>query len=86
VTSTPLQALSLLNSKFMEHYAQKFAERVERETPDGSGARARRAFVLAYSRPATTDEVELGRRLIGEIGLTQFCLVLLNANEFVYVD
>ncbi len=28
VTSTPLQALSLLNSKFMEHHAQKFAERL----------------------------------------------------------
>ncbi len=86
VTSTPLQALSLLNSKFMEHYAQKFAERVERETPSDSAAQARRAFTLAFSRGATQDEAEFGERLIGQIGLTQFCLVLLNANEFSYVD
>jgi hypothetical protein len=85
VTSTPLAALSLLNSKFVEHYAQKFAERLQREAPDDS-ARVRLAYALAFSREANEDEVEFARRVIGEIGLTNFCLVVFNSNEFLYVD
>src|SRR5205814_3254282 len=35
VTSTPLQALALLNNKFMEHHAERFAARLKREAPAG---------------------------------------------------
>jgi hypothetical protein len=86
VTSTPLQALTLLNSKFMEHNAQKFAERVARETSSEVPAQVRRAYSLAFSRPATAEEATVGERFVAQHGLTQFCLVLFNANEFLYVD
>src|SRR5205823_1137455 len=47
VTSTPLQALTLLNDAFIEHYAERFAERLSREAPEGAPGRVRRAYMLA---------------------------------------
>jgi hypothetical protein len=86
VTSTPLQALSLLNSHFMEHFAGKFAERVRAEVGDDVAAQLRRAYSLAVARLPTADEVQFGQSFVNEHSLMQFCLVLLNANEFLYVD
>jgi mono/diheme cytochrome c family protein len=86
VTSTPLQALSLLNSHFMEHYAGKLAERVRAETGDDVGDQVRRAYSIAFVRLPNADEVTFGQNFVKEHSLRQFCLVLLNANEFLYVD
>ncbi len=63
-SSTPLQALTLLNSEFVMQQAEHFAERVERlvgpeATPDQS---IQAAFVLAFARPARADEVRPARR------------------------
>jgi hypothetical protein len=86
VTSTPLQALTLLNSKFMEYHVQKFAERLEQEAPGETAARVHWAYALAFARPPAADETSFGEQFIGQHGLAQFCLVLLNANEFLYID
>jgi hypothetical protein len=86
VTNTPLQALSLLNNAFVEHYAARFAERLERECGADAEARLRRGFALAFGRPAAEEEVALGARLAADRGLAQFCLVLFNASEFSYID
>ncbi|MBI1900428.1 MAG: DUF1553 domain-containing protein [Planctomycetia bacterium] len=86
VTTTPLQALALLNNKFMEQSAKKFAERLKREAGDDAAAQVRRAYLLAFSRPAAEDEVQFGTKFIAEHGLAEFCLVLFNASEFLYVD
>jgi hypothetical protein len=86
VTSTPLQALSLLNNKFMEHAAEKFAERLKRERPDNVDAQIGRAYWLAFSREPQADEITFGQKLIQDHGLPAYCLVLLNLNEFMYID
>ena len=86
VTSTPLQALSLLNDAFIEHYSARFADRLRREAGDEQTAQLRRAYSLAFARQPTTDELTFGQRFIGEHGLGQFCVVLFNANEFLFVD
>ena len=86
VTSTPLQALALLNNAFMEHYAERLAKRVERDAGAEAAAQVRRAYALAFSREPTEDEASFGRDFVGKHGLTQFCLVLLNTNEFLYID
>ena len=49
VTSTPMQALALLNNRFMEHHAERFAERLKREAPEGTAAQVGRAYALAFS-------------------------------------
>jgi hypothetical protein len=86
VTTTPLQALTLLNNKFIEHYAARFAERLKREAPGATEAQLRRAYALAFSRVPADHEIAFGRQFIGEHGLGEFCLVLFNLNEFIFVD
>ena len=86
VTSTPLQALTLLNDAFTEHYAARFAERLRRESPDQRAAQLRRAYVLAFAREPAADEVAFAQRFVDEHGLVQFCVVLFNASEFLFVD
>ena len=85
VTSTPLQALSLLNNKFMEHHAERFAERLKREAPEGLATQVRRAYDLAFGRRPTDEEISFGQRFVEAHGLAQLCLVLLNTSEFSYV-
>jgi hypothetical protein len=86
VTSTPLQALSLLNDSFIEHYAGRFAERLRREAPDDAAAQLRRAYALAFGRQPTADEAAFGQGFVADHGLAQFCVVLFNASEFMFVD
>ncbi len=86
VTTTPVQALSLLHNAFMEHVARRFAERLEREAPGDPAGQVARAYRLAFGRQPAAKELRLGERLAAGHGMEQFCLVLMNANEFVYVD
>jgi len=86
VTSTPLQALSLLNNRFMEYCAERFAERLNREAPGDVAAQVRRAYALCFAQSATDAEVAFGENFAAKHGLGQLCLVLLNTNEFSSVD
>ncbi len=86
VTSTPLQALTLLNNKFTEHYAARFAERLQHESPGDAAAQVRRAYALAFARQPADDEAAFAAKYVADHGLAEFCLVLFNANEFMYVD
>ena len=85
-TTSPLQALSLLNSKFLINQAQFFAARLASEigTTDISG-QINRAYFLAFGRVPNSEEEAAGITLIRQHGLFIFCRVLLNANEFIYV-
>jgi hypothetical protein len=85
-STTPLQALNLLNSPFVLQQAELFAERLQREAGDDPTAQVRRGFLLAFGRPPSEDERAAAVRLIGAHGLTVFCRALLNANEFVFVS
>jgi hypothetical protein len=76
-TTVAPQALQLLNSAFATRMAEALARRVEGERDPGASA-----AWLALGRGPTPKEAELGRRL----GLVSWCRVLLNLNEFVYVD
>jgi hypothetical protein len=84
-STTPLQALNLLNSGFISQVAGFFAERLEREAGSDTGARIRRAFALAFNRVPSDDEWKASEELIREQGLKLFCRALFNANEFAYV-
>ena len=86
VTTTALQSLTLLNNDFMLKQSQYFADRIQKERPDDSTSQIERAFLLAVGRNPTATEAVAANRLIKARGLMQFCRMLLNANEFVYVD
>ena len=49
-------------------------------------AQVRRGFALALARQPDDAEVAAAVKLVERAGLVQFCRMLLNANEFVYVD
>jgi hypothetical protein len=86
ISTTAMQALSLLNSPFMVEQAHEFTARVRREAGDSAPAQARRAFELALARQP--DDVERARAitLIESHGLVALCRALYNASEFLYVD
>jgi hypothetical protein len=94
-TTQPTQALGMLNSEFVQDQATQLAARLRREAADPE-AQVRRGFALVTSRPARDGEVARGLQFLGEMqkeeGLTvarsldRFCLLLLNLNEFIYLD
>ena len=84
-STTPLQALNLLNSDFILQQAGFFAERVKREQGDDVAKQVRRAFALAFGREARGEEVAVSTNFVEREGLAMFCRALLNTNEFVYV-
>ena len=55
-TAAP-QSLLLMNSRFVMQFADMFARRVRRDAGDSTTARIQRAWQLAFSRDATSEEV-----------------------------
>jgi len=87
VTTTPLQALSLLNNAFMLRMSGELARRIESDVPEADAARRiERAYRLAFSRPAKPEEITQGTAFVQQHGLPAFCRVVFNSNEFLYVD
>ncbi len=86
VTTTPLQALSLLNDAFVLRLADHFASRVSREAGDSLPAQVQQAWRLAIGRPPSDAEELLSRRLAAEHGLPALCRGLFNTNAFVVID
>ena len=83
---TPVQALGLLNSDFVMRQAKLFAERINAEVGEEPKKCVRRAVELAVSRLPTQEESRDLTRLCRQFGLVQVCRVLLNANEFVFLQ
>ena len=100
VTTQPTQALGMLNGSFLQQQARVFADRVRKEAggPDNadSTAMVRRVLELALARSVTADEVASGVALIDALedkdgvgpgrALELYCLMVLNLNEFTYLD
>jgi len=87
-TTSPLQALTLMNHRFTLDMAAALAERIEQST-DGLKAtseQARRAFALCYLREPTASESSVCAELVKRHGLRALCRVLLNSNEFIYLN
>ena len=82
---SPLQALALLNNGFLLSQSQALAERVQAETGAPEAA-VSRAFHLALGRAPSADEAAGLGRYATRHGLPQACRILLNLNEFSFVD
>ena len=79
-TTTPLQALSMMNSAFMLDQARYFAARVR-----GAASPVEEAYLLALGRPPSAVESAEAQTFLSSNSLELFCRVLLNASEFSYV-
>ena len=83
-TTTPLQALTMLNHSFTLDMAQYFAERLEQEASD-LGAQITRAFQLCFARRPSDTESAACYDLAVAHGLPALCRTLLNTSEMIYV-
>jgi hypothetical protein len=84
-STTPLQALNLLNSPFALQQAGFLAERLDKEANGDPAAQVSRAFLLAFGRAPSPEETAAATALIRDHGLKLFCRALFNANEFINV-
>jgi hypothetical protein len=86
VTTTPLQALVLMNNSFLLRMSDHFGARVAAEAGAKTGDQVRRAYELAYGRAPTPVEAARVEPFVEKHGLPALCRVLLNSNEFLYCD
>ena len=84
-STTALQSLNMLNSKFMIEQAKFLSERLQREAGSGVDEQINHAFDLAFARNPTAVELEDAKALIQQFGLAAFCRAILNSNEFLFV-
>jgi len=90
-TITPIQALSMMNNAFVEKCAERFAARVTEAVGEESVSHSiQLAYRLAFGREPMQAEMKVATDFIQihgySVGLEQLCLVLLNTNEFIFVD
>ena len=95
-TTVPTQALGLLNSAFSNEQAARFAARLQKEAPGGLADQVKHAIRLTTNRLPEADEVARDVKFIEELrgkekltpekALAHYCLLLINSNEFVYLD
>jgi mono/diheme cytochrome c family protein len=96
LTTQPAQALSMLNSDWMQEQAAALLKRVEREAGDDLRAQASLCLELATGREGRQEDVaelmDLVARLKTKNNLEDavarqaMCLVVLNLNQFMYID
>ncbi len=101
-TTVPTQALTLLNNEFVLIQARHFAERAQRAAGNDATQQIQALFQIAFSRAPERKELEQLQSFLqkqrayhqtqapnndgGLAALTDLAHVLLNANEFVYIN
>ena len=80
----------------MNDQAKLFAERLKKEHPNNLDQQIKQAIRLTTGRIATQDEIEKDKKFIQSLidneklnldtALQNYALVILNANEFFYLD
>jgi hypothetical protein len=99
VTTVPTQALTLFNNETFLLQAQHLAERIEREAGSDQAAQIRLLYRIAYSREAANKEVDQAKEFLKSRSvatknsdrvtlnaLGEFAHVVLNSNEFLYIN
>lgn len=85
VTTTPLQALTMLNHSFTMDMARALAERVVSEVGDDTDQQISRLYQLCFARAPASKEKTSCRDIVAEHGLPALCRVLLNTSELIYI-
>jgi len=102
VSTTGPQALTSLNGEFVNDQAKYFASRLIAEAGPKPEDQVNRAFSLALGRPPRVEEAKAALEFLAKQAkqikadgtktdndrraLEAFCLVILNMNEFVYIN
>ncbi|MCE9605338.1 MAG: PSD1 and planctomycete cytochrome C domain-containing protein [Planctomycetia bacterium] len=86
-STTPIQALSLFNSRFTLEQADAFAARVKADAGADVDAAKQiaRAYRLALGRDPSAAEVVDAQTVVAGFGLSTLCRALFNSNEFLFL-
>jgi hypothetical protein len=82
---SPLQALAMLNNRFMVRQSEHLAKRAAQAGKDLS-AQIRSVYRLTLGREPMTKEARALAEYAGKHGLANACRIVLNSNEFMFVD
>ena len=82
---TALQALGMLNNRFLVRQSERLANRLKRESPILK-SQVIKLFKLTYHRQPNSNERLLVAKLASDHGLANACRVILNSNEFLFVN
>jgi len=74
----------MMNGMLVQEEAEHLAARVHNEVGEDRALQIQRAFEIALGRRAENSEVRKFSAFEGP--LASICLVLLNSNEFLYVE
>jgi hypothetical protein len=86
VSTTPLQALNLMNSPFVVTQSKYLADRAMSDSENGDlPAAVRRCFELLLSRQPDSQEFSAALEVSSMQGLEIVCRALINSNEFAYI-
>jgi hypothetical protein len=85
VSTTPLQALNLFNSRFTLDLSESFALRLERDAGLDPSAQVTRAWALAFNRTPNPAELTDALAFTRTHGLPALARAVLNANELVFI-
>ncbi|WP_168564907.1 PSD1 and planctomycete cytochrome C domain-containing protein [Crateriforma spongiae] len=85
VSTTPLQALNLMNSPFVVTQSEAMAERVRREAGNDTESQVQRCYQLLFCRDADESELQSSIELVRQHDLALLCRVLFNTNEFAFL-
>jgi hypothetical protein len=96
VSTVSTQALGMINSDFMNEHAKLFAERLVREAGAQTETQIRHGLRLALQREPAAAEISLCQKTFERLqsehqisppkALQQIALLILNLNEFLYLD
>jgi len=82
MTNVPLQRLFLTNSTFVEQQAAGLAKRLSGDDTE----KIRHAYGILFGRTPSREELDLGLAFLRQSNWNEYARVLLNANEFLWVN
>ncbi len=85
VSTTPLQALNLMNSDFVIEQSKKIAARAQAESSNEDVAAVNRCFALLLGRAPEDQERDACLQLAESEDLSLVCRALMNSNEFAFL-
>jgi mono/diheme cytochrome c family protein len=86
-TTTPAQALALLNHNFTMTMADALSQRLAANAGDANTkGQIILGFKLACGREPSAEELSAAFALVDKYGMRAFCRALLNSSEFIYVN
>lgn len=84
-STTPIQALNLLNSTIVIELTRNMSSAIESSTPDNPSLRITEVYRRILGREPKQTEIEHAGPFVQKYGLDILCRAIFNSNEYLYV-